>query len=121
MLVTLIWFIACLPLLFLPAFLVYARCYGTTLDIVRAGSNSRMERPQAHQGDTWHACGAAYTARSAAIILSAIRKALHGNTHRRGRSEARGRKRRVSARAVEALDRTRKRLQEKADGEDEVT
>ena len=55
------------------------------------------------------------------ICLSAIRKALHGNTHRRGRSETRGRKRRVSARAVEVLDRARKRLQEKVDGEDEVT
>ena len=46
------------------------------------------------------------------FFLSAIRKALHGNTHRRGRSETRGRKRRVSARAVEALDLARKRLQE---------
>ena len=52
--------------------------------------------------------------------LSAIRKALRGNTHRRGRSETRGRNRRVSARAVEVLDRARKRLQEKVEGEDEV-
>ena len=40
----------------------------------------------------------------APVCISAIRKALRGVTHRRGRSETRGRKRRVSNRGVEALD-----------------
>ena len=55
------------------------------------------------------------------ICLSTSRQAFLGSTHRRGFSETRGWERRASARGVEALYRARKRLQEKADGEDEVT
>ena len=53
--------------------------------------------------------------------LTTVRKALRGITHRRGRSETRGRKRKVRARGIEAMDRARIRLQAKADGEHEVT
>ena len=45
------------------------------------------------------------------VGLPAIRKVLRGETHLRGRSETRGRKRRVTARGIEALDNARKRLQ----------
>ena len=54
------------------------------------------------------------------ICLSANRQAFLRTTHRRGRSVPRGRGRRVSARGVVASYRARTRLQEKADGEDEV-
>ena len=47
---------------------------------------------------------------TAPVGIPSIRKALKGVTHRRGRSETRGRKRNVSKRGVEALDRTRRRL-----------
>ena len=50
----------------------------------------------------------------------AIRKALRGATHRRGRSETRGHKRRVTQRGIEALDRARKRVIEKAEGKREA-
>ena len=55
------------------------------------------------------------------LCLTAVRKALRGLTHRQGRIETRGRPREVTARGVEAMDRARKRLQEKVDGEDEVS
>ena len=45
----------------------------------------------------------------APVCISSIRKALNGVTHRRGRSQTRGRKGKVSKRGVEALDRTRRR------------
>ena len=54
------------------------------------------------------------------VKLPSVRKALRGQTHLRGRSETRGRKRRVTARGVEALDNARKRLQEKCGGNKEV-
>ena len=50
------------------------------------------------------------------VNLPSIRKALRGQTHRRGRSATRGRKRRVTARGVEVLNSARKRPREKPGG-----
>ena len=55
------------------------------------------------------------------LAVRAVRKALRGATHHHGRVETRGRKRKVTPRGIAALDKARKRLQEKADGEHEVT
>ena len=53
--------------------------------------------------------------------LTAVRKALTGKTHRKGGPETRGRKRKLSPRAVAAIDAKRKELISKADGAREVT
>ena len=55
------------------------------------------------------------------LCLTAVRKVLRAVTHRRGAVETRGRKRRVSSRGIEALDKARQRLQQRAGGEEEVT
>ena len=57
----------------------------------------------------------------APVCISSIRKALNGVTHRRGRSESRGRRRKVRKRGVEASDRTRRRLLVKASEEEEAS
>ena len=51
------------------------------------------------------------------VCLSAIWKALAGTTHRRGRSETRGRKPRLPARLVQTANRERIRLIKEADNE----
>ena len=52
--------------------------------------------------------------------LTNIRKALHGETYRRGMKETRGRKRTLSVANVTTLDRVRKEMIKKAKGEREV-
>ena len=54
------------------------------------------------------------------LTLEAMRKALKGKTHRGSEVETRGRKRSLSQRAVVALDKKRKELVEKCDGDREV-
>ena len=58
--------------------------------------------------------------RQAPLTLTAVRKALRGVTHRGAEVETRGRKRSLSQRAVAALDKKRKELVEKCDGDREV-
>ena len=53
--------------------------------------------------------------------LTAVRKALKGKTHKKSGVETRGRKRKLSARAVRAIDAKRKELISKAGGRREVT
>jgi hypothetical protein len=55
------------------------------------------------------------------LSLTAMRKALKGDTHRGAEVETRGRKRSLSQRAVVALDKKRKELVKKCDGDREVT
>ena len=56
----------------------------------------------------------------AAPNLTNVRKALKGQSYRRGQVETRGRKRKLSRRVVLKLDTTRKQLIEKANNEGEV-
>ena len=56
----------------------------------------------------------------AAPNVTNVRKALKGQSFRRGQVETRGRKRKLSRRVVLKLDRTRKELIEKAKNEKEV-
>ena len=58
--------------------------------------------------------------RQAPLTLTAVRKALRGVTHRGAEVETRGRKRSLSQLAVAALDKKRKELVEKSDGDREV-
>ena len=57
----------------------------------------------------------------APICLTSVRKAMRGATHLRGRNETRGRKRSVTARGIQALDKARIRLQENVGGLEEIT
>ena len=52
--------------------------------------------------------------------VSTVRRALKGKTFKRGKKETRGRKKKLSARNVKALEKTRVELIKKADGEHEV-
>ena len=58
--------------------------------------------------------------RKAGPSLSTVRRALKGLTHKRAAVETRGRKRILSNANLQALERTRKRLIEKADDQYEV-
>ena len=53
--------------------------------------------------------------------VAVIRRALAGVTHRRGRSETRGRKRKLSRTNTKSLNEARQKLINQADGEYEVT
>ena len=52
--------------------------------------------------------------------LTSVRRALKGQTHRRGRIETRGRKRKLQPRSVRRLNTVRKELQKKVKGDREV-
>jgi len=54
------------------------------------------------------------------LSLTALRKALKGKTHRGAQVETRGRKRSLAPRAIAALDKKRKELVKKCDGDREV-
>jgi hypothetical protein len=57
--------------------------------------------------------------RTKPLCMTAVRKALRGETHRGG-EEARGAKRKLTQRAVQALDKKRRSLVDKCDGTQEV-
>ena len=52
--------------------------------------------------------------------LTTVRRALRGETHKRGRVETRGRKTKLTAVKLQALDRARKKVAKKVKGEAEV-
>ena len=73
----------------------------TTTDILKA-----INRSAAHRGQP--------------LSVNAVRRFLRGKTHRQGGEERRGRKRVLGLRAVKALNKTRKALVKRANGEHEV-
>ena len=52
--------------------------------------------------------------------ITTVRRALKGTTHKRGRSETRGRKRKLSATTLKKIDVTRDKEYEKVGGEGEI-
>ena len=52
--------------------------------------------------------------------MTTVRRALRGETHKRGRMETRGRKTKLTAVKLQALDRARKKVAKKVKGEAEV-
>lgn len=73
----------------------------TTTDILKAINRSAAHRRQP-------------------LSVDSVRRFLRGKTHRQGGEERRGRKRVLGLRAVKALNKTRKALVKRANGEHEV-